>query len=100
MEAKSFSNALEGEVSANVLEVPKIIVHSIPVPLFDQVFPAIMMEEQAKDSVLGLVLQYLLMGKKTKGLVKAKPTSKAVSKCLLRFERLAFKQGVIHCLCI
>ena len=69
-EAHTISSTLEGEISVNVPklhEVPNLTVQTSVVSAFDQVSMATMAEAQAKDSVLGLVIQYVHKGK-TKGL--------------------------------
>ena len=64
-EAQAISHALEGEVSVNVPkfhEVPNLTVHTSAVSVFDQVSPATVAEAYTKDSVLGLVIQYVHKG--------------------------------------
>ena len=63
---QAISNALEGEVSVTVpklYEVPNVTVQSSAVSFFDQVSTATMAKAQTKDSVLGLVIQYVHDGK-------------------------------------
>ena len=48
-------------------EIPNLTVQPSAVSVFNQVSPATMTEAQSKDSVLGLVIQNLHMGK-NKGL--------------------------------
>ena len=58
------------EISVNMPElheVPNLTVQTSAVSVFDQVSPATMAEAQTKDSVLGLVIQYVCRGK-NKGL--------------------------------
>ena len=43
-------------------EVPDLTVQTSAVSVYDQVSPANMANEQAKDSVLGLVIQYVHKG--------------------------------------
>ena len=64
-EAQANSNALEGEISLNVAklhEVPNLMVQTSAVSIFNKVSPATMAKAQAKDSVLGLVIQYVCKG--------------------------------------
>ena len=64
-EAQAISNVLEGEISVNVPElygVPDLTVQTSAVSVFDQVSLATMAKAQAKDSVLGLVTQYVHKG--------------------------------------
>ena len=66
------------------------------VSVFNQVTPEDMAEEQKRDPILGLVCQYVTAGEKLKLLAIIKIKSKAVQKYLLQFDRLTFKQGVLH----
>ena len=64
-EVKAISSALEGEINVNgpkLHEVPDLTVQTSVVSVFNQVSPATMAEAQAKDSVLGLVIQYVHKG--------------------------------------
>ena len=64
-EALAIGNALEGEVSTNVPElheVPNLAVQTSAVSVFNQVSLATMAKAQTKDSVLGLVIQYVHKG--------------------------------------
>ena len=95
---QTISNAMEGEISTNVPELPNIpyiTVQTSTVSVINQVSPATMAEEETKDSVLGLVIQYMHMGK-PKSSAFSKINSKAVCKYLLQFDRLELKQGVLH----
>ena len=78
------------------MNTPKL--HEVPstVSVFDQVSLAAMAKVQAKDSVLGLVIQYVHKGRKPKGLAISKIRCKAVQKYLLQFDWLVMKQGVLH----
>ena len=70
-ETHAISHASQGEISVNVpklQEVPNLTVQTSAVSVFDQVSLATMAEAQAKDSVLGLVIQYVHKGKKPNGL--------------------------------
>ena len=55
-----------------------------------------MAEEQKKDPILRLVCLYVTAREKLKSLAIAKIRSKAVQKYSLQFDRLTFKQGVLH----
>ena len=57
-------------------------------------------EEQKKDPILRLVSPYIKAGEKLKSLAIDKIRSNTVQKYLLQFDRLTFKQGVLHCLYI
>ena len=60
---QAVSSALEGEISVNVPkfhEVPYLMVQASEVSVFDQMSQATMAEAQAKNSVLGLVIKYVL----------------------------------------
>ena len=78
---QAISSALEGEVSVNVPEsheVPNLTLQTSAVSVFDQVSLATMAEAETKDSVLGLVIQYIHKGDKPKGSVISKIRCKAV----------------------
>ena len=68
------------------------------VSAFNQVTPEDMVEEQKKDPILELVCPCITAWEKLKSLAITKIKSKAVWKYLLQFDRLTFKQGVLHCL--
>ena len=70
------------------------------VSVLNQVTTEDMVEEQKKDPILSLVCQYVTAGEKLKALAISKIKSKAVWKYLLQFDRLMFKQGVLHWLYI
>ena len=55
-----------------------------------------MAKAQLKDSVLGLVIPFILKGVKPKVSVIAKIRCKAARKYLLQFDRLVLKKGVLH----
>ena len=67
---QAISSALEGEISVNVPELhelPDLTVQTSVVSVLDQVSLATMDKVQAKDSVLGLVIQYVCKRGKPKG---------------------------------
>ena len=66
------------------------------VPVLNQVTPEDMVEEQKKDPFLRLVCPYVTAREKLKSWAITKIKSKAVQKYLLQFDRLTFKQGVLH----
>ena len=66
------------------------------VSVLNQVTPEDMAEKQKRDSILSLVCQYVTAGEKLKTSVISKIKPKAVQKYLLQFDRLTFKQGVLH----
>ena len=66
------------------------------VSVLNQVTPEDMAEEQKRDSILGLVCQYVTAREKLKALAISKVKSKALQKYFLQFDRLTFKQGVLH----
>ena len=68
------------------------------VSVLNQVTPEDMAEAQKKDPILGSVCPYVSAGEKLKLLAIARIKSKTVWKYLLQFDRLTFKQGVLHCL--
>ena len=96
-EAQAASNLLEGEKNvATFYAVPDLTVQTSAVSVFNQMPPATMAKTQSKDSVLGLVIQFIDKGVKPKGLVISKIRCKAACKFLLQFNRLVLKQGVLH----
>ena len=68
----------------------------ISVSVLNQVTPKDMAGEQKRDSILCLVCQYVTAREKLKTLAISKIKSKAVQKYLPQFDRLTFKQGVLH----
>ena len=66
------------------------------VSVLNQVTSEDMAEEQKRDSILVSVCQYVTAGEKLKTSAISKIKSKAVQKYLLQFDRLTFKQGVLH----
>ena len=62
---QTISDVLEGEISVNVPElheVPNLTVQTSAALVSDQVLLATMAKTQARDSVLGLVIQYVHKG--------------------------------------
>ena len=66
------------------------------VSFLNQVTPGDMAEEQKRDPILGLICQYVTARENLKTLAISDIKSKAVQKYLLQFDRLTFKQGVLH----
>ena len=64
----------------------------------NQVTPRDIAEELKKAPILGLVCSYVTAREKLKSSAIMKIKSKAVQKYFLQFDRLTFKQGVLHCL--
>ena len=64
--------------------------------VLNEVIPEDMVEEQKREPILGLVCQYVTAREKLKTSAISKIKSKAVQKYLLQFDRLTFKQGVLH----
>ena len=97
--AQGISNSLEGEFGVNVTEVHAVTdltVQTGAVSVSNQVSLTTMAKVQTKDSVLGLVIPYINKGEKPKDLVISKNRCKAVHRCLLQFDHLLLKQGVLH----
>ena len=97
-ETQAISNALEGEVSIMHQSYMKylILLYRTCSLSFNEVSPATMAKAQTKDSILGLVIQYVHKGDKPKGSMISKIKCKAVQKYLLQFIWLVMKQGVLH----
>ena len=66
------------------------------VSVLNQVTPEDMVEEKKRDPILGLAYPHVTAKDKLKSLAIAKIKSKTVQKYLLQFDRLTFKQGVLH----
>ena len=93
-EAQSISCAIQLIMEEEDAEEIQGMLNSVSV--LNQVTPEDMAEEQKRDSILGLVCQYVTAGEKLKTSAISKIKSKAVQKYLLQFDRLTFKQGVLH----
>ena len=70
------------------------MLHSVSV--LNQVTPENMADEQKRDPILGLFCPYVTAREKLKPLAITKIKLKAVREYLLQFDRLTFKQGVLH----
>ena len=92
--AQSISCIMEPIMEEEDAEEMKQMLNSVSV--LDQVKPEDMEEEQKKDPILGIVCQYVTAREKLKTSAISKIKSEAVRKYLLQFDRLAFKQGVLH----
>ena len=66
------------------------------VSVLNQVTSEDMVEEQKRDSILCLVCHYVTAREILKTSAISKIKSKAVQKYLLQFDRLTFKQQVLH----
>ena len=97
-EALSISCAVQSIVEEEDVEEIQSMLNSLSV--LNQVTPENRTEEQKRDSILGLICPYVTAGEKLKSVDMAKIKSKAVWKYLLQFDRLTFKQGVLHWLYI
>ena len=93
-EALSISCTIQSIVEEEDVEEIQGMLNSGSV--LNQVIPEDMAEEQKRDPILGLVCQYVTAGEKLKSWAIAKIKSKAVQKYLQQFNRLTFKQGVLH----
>ena len=93
-EAPSISCTIQPNMEEEDAEEIKGMLNSVSV--LNQVTPEDMVEEQKRDPILRLVCQYVTAGEKLKTLAISKIKSKAVRKYLLQFDRLTFKQGVLH----
>ena len=93
-ETLSISCAIESIVEEEDTEEIQGMLNSVSV--LNQVTPEDMAEEHKRDPILGLVCQYVTAKEKLKTLAISKIKSKAVQKYLLQFDRLTFKQGVLH----
>ena len=66
------------------------------VSVLNQVTSEGMMGAQKRDSILGLVCQNVTAREKLQTVAISKIKSKAVWNYLLQFDRLTFKEGVLH----
>ena len=96
-EAQAISCMIEPIMEEDAEEI-KGILNSVSV--LNQVTPEDVAEEQKKDPILSMVCQYVTAGEKLKTWAISKIKSKVVRKYLLQFDRLKFKQGVLHQTCI
>ena len=87
--AQSISCAIQPIVEEEDVEEIQGMLNSVSV--LNQVTLEDMVEEQKRDSILGLVCQYVTAGEKLKTSAISKIKSKAVRKYLLQFGRLTFK---------
>ena len=92
-EAQSISCMIQPIMEEDVEEI-KGMLSSVSV--LNQVPPEDMAEEQKKDPILSLVCQYVTAREKLKTSAISKIKSKAVQQYLLQFDKLTFKQGVLH----
>ena len=93
-EAQSISCVIQPIMEEEDAEEIKGMLNSVSV--LNHVTPEDMAEEQKKDPILCLVCQYITAREKLKTSAISKIKSKAVWKYLLQFDRLTFKQGVLH----
>ena len=93
-EALSISCAAQSIVEEEDAEEIQGMLNSVSV--LNPVTPEDIAEEQKRDPILGLVSQYVTAREKLKSLAIAKMKAKAVLKYLLQFDRLTFKQAVLH----
>ena len=93
-EAQSISCTIQPVMEEEDAEEIKGMFNSVSV--LNQVTPEDMAEEQKRDSILGLVCQYVTAREKLKTSAISKIKSKAVQKYLLQFDRSTFKQGGLH----
>ena len=93
-EAQAISCMIQPIMEEEDAEEIKGMLNSVSV--LNQVTPEDMAEEQKKAPILSLVCQYDTAREKLKTLAISKIKSKAVQKYLLQFNRLTFKQGVLH----
>ena len=93
-EAQAISCVIEPIMEDEDAEEIKGMLNSVSV--LNQVTPEDMVEEQKKELILSMVCQYVTAREKLKTLAISKIKSMAVRKYLLQFDRLTFKQGVLH----
>ena len=96
-EALSISCAIQPIMEEDAEEIQSMLNS---VSIINQVTPGDLAEEQKRDPILGLVCSYVTAREKLKSSAIIKIKLKAVQKCLLQFDGLTFKQGVLHCLYI
>ena len=97
-QVQSISCAIQPTMEEKDAKEIQSMLHFVSV--FNQVTPKDMAEEQKRDPILGLVCPYVTAREKWKSLAIVKIKSKVVQKYLLKFDRLTFKQGGLHCMYI
>ena len=75
-------------------EVPNHTIQTSAVLVFNHVSPATMAKAQSKDSVLGLVIQYVPKEENQKSLAISKIRFKAMQMFLLQFDQLVM--DILH----
>ena len=93
-EALSISCAVQSIVEEEDEEEIQDVLNFVFV--LNQVTPENMVEEQKRDPICGLVWSICYNQGKIKIISHHKIKSKTVRKYLLHFDRLTFKQGVLH----
>ena len=88
--------AVQAEISQQVPDSRKINVHSGMVDVLSTVTPSMMKEPQEEDIDVSKTICYVKSGKKPMLAQIRKVKSRPVQRYLHQFERLVFRQGVLH----
>ena len=88
--------AVQTEISQQVPDSGKINVHSEIVDVLGRVTPSMMKEAQEEDVDISKTICYVKFGKKPTLAQIRKVKSRPVERYLHQFDRLVFRQGVLH----
>ena len=88
--------AVQAEISQQVPDSRKINVHSGMVDVLSRVTPSMMKEAQEEDVDISKTICYVKSGKKLMLAQIRKVKSRPVQRYLHQFDRLVFRQGVLH----
>ena len=88
--------AVQAEISQQVPDSRKINVHSGMVDVLSRVTPSMMKEAQEEDIDISKTIHYVKSGKKPMLAQIRKVKSRTVQRYLHQFDRLVFRQGVLH----
>ena len=88
--------AVQAEISQQAPDSRKINVHIGMVDILSRVTPSMMKEAQEEDVDISKTICYVKSGKKPMLAQIRKVKSRPVQRYLCQFERLVFRQGVLH----
>ena len=88
--------AVQAEISQQAPDSRKINVHSGMVDVLSRVTPSMMKEAQEEDIDISKTIHYVKSGKKPMLAQIRKVKLRPVQRYLCQFERLVFRQGVLH----
>ena len=88
--------AVQAEISQQAPDSRKINAHSGMVDVLSRVTPSMMKEAQEEDVDISKIIRYVKSGKKPTLAQIRKIKSRPVQRYLHQFDRLVFRQGVLH----